>query len=427
MIVKNVGSATAKNVILRDMVPAGTELSATEPRVEPTADGRLVWNAFDLPPNEERVFEYRIVPQVEGEIGSVASVSFAAEASGRTVCTRPQLKLSVASPTETLIGENVRLDISISNPGSGTAKNVVLTEEVPKQFRHPNGPTLNNKIGDLAPGETKQLALTLQTVAAGPVVNKMTVTAESGLTDTVETDVTVNAPELALEINGAAIRYLERSALYRLKVWNPGTAAAKGVRLTAELPPQMKFVATNNEGVYQESTHTVHWELVELPNGVAPGDIELTLLPSSAGAGTLNFRGEGAMNLSSSVSQEITVDGMPALSYEVTSLSDPVEVGRDALYEIKISNRGTKESTNVLLAILLPEPMEVVEADGPTRYTPQSGGIAFGPLGKIAAKEEVVYKLKTRCSLPGDHRVKVQVSSDDMEPLVKEESIRVFN
>ena len=71
--------------------------------------------------------------------------------------------------------------------------------------------------------------------------------------------------------------------------------------------------------------------------------------------------------------------------------------------------------------------MEVSEADGPTRYTPRTGGIAFGPLGKIAAKEEVVYKIKARCAEPGDHRVKVQVSSDDMEPLVKEESVRVYN
>lgn len=426
VILKNTGAGTAKNVVLRDLVPNGTKLVSTAPRVEPTADGELVWTNFDLAPNEERVFEYRLVPEKEGEIGSVASVSFNAEVSGRTRCTRPLLKLAVEAPDAALIGEKVRFDIQITNPGTGVAEKVTLREEVPDQLRHSGGKTLDNAIGSIAPGETKKLTLTLDATGAGMAANRMVVTAEGGLSEEVLNEITVNAPELALEIAGAKVRYLEREAVYTLKVWNPGTAPAREVKLTAELPPQMKFVRTNNEGVYQESTHTVHWELIELPNNVAPGDIELVVMPSEAGTGKLTFRGEGAMNLAANSTHEIQVDGMPALSYAVASLSDPVEVGRDAIYEIRLSNRGTKESTNVNIAVSLPEAMEVVASDGPTRYAPGAGGVVFAPLGRVGAKEEVVYQLTTRCSAPGDHRIKVQVGSDDMEPLVKEESVRVY-
>ena len=426
VLVKNIGTIAAKNVVLRDMIPAGTRLASTTPQIEPTSDGELVWNNFDLAPNEERVFEYCLIPETEGEIGSVANVSFNVEASGKTFCTRPLLKLAVQAPNSVLIGENVRLDIEISNPGTGIARNVSLREEVPDGLRHAGGKALDNSVGEIAPGETKKLSLTVQAAAAGTVANRLYVTADGGLSEEVINTITVNAPELALEIAGAKVRYLEREAVYTLKVWNPGTAAARDVKLIAELPPQMKFVRTNNEGVYQESTHSVHWELVELPNNIAPGDIELVLMPTETGSGKLTFRGEGAMNLAADTTHEIETDGISALSFTVASLSDPVEVGRDAVYEIRLTNRGTKESTNVNIAVTLPESMEAVASDGPTRFAPGQNSVVFAPLARIGAKEEVVYRLTTRSSSPGDHRIQVQVGSDDREPLVKEESIRVY-
>ena len=426
IILRNTGAAAARGVILRDPVPAGTTLVSSTPQADTSESGELVWSGFDLAPSEERSFEYRVVPQVEGTIGSVASVSWNTEVSAKTLCTRPLLKLSVESPEDVLIGEDTRLEISISNPGTGAAHSVVLTEEVPQGLSHAGGELLNNSIGEIAAGETKKLSLTLRAAAAGTVSNRLKVTADGGLSQEAVNEIRINAPELALEITGSKVRYLERESVYRLKVWNPGTASASELKLTAELPPQMKFVATNNEGVYQESTHTVHWELLELPNNIAPGDIELTLLPIQVGTGQLTFRGEGNLNLAASASRDIVVDGMPALSFSAASLSDPVEVGQEAVYEIRISNRGTKESKNVNLAVMLPESMEIVEADGPTRYSPQTGAAVFAPLAQVGAKEEVVYKLTMRCSAIGDHRMKVQVSSDDMQPLVKEESVRVY-
>ena len=425
--VKNVGAATARNVTLRDAVPAGARFVGSEPAAGSSASGDLTWPAFDLAPEEEKVFECRFVPETEGEIGSTATVSFAAEASGRTIVTRPMLKLAVNAPSESLIGEKIKFDIAISNPGSGTATNVTLLENVPDGLEHPSGRTLNNVIGDIKPGETKKLSLTLRTALPGVISNLMTVTADADLKEEATTEIKVNAPELALEIVGAKNRYLQREAVYHLKVWNPGSAPAKGVKLAAELPQGMEFVRTNNEGVYQESTNTVYWELVELPENIAPGEIELVLKPTGAGSGKLVFRGEGENRLTASTEQEVAIDGIAALSYRMTALTDTVENGGEALFEIVLSNRGTKESKNVQLKVTLPEGMEAIEADGPTRYSPQEDGLTFLPLAKVAPKEDVTYKLKTRVARAGDLRLRAEVGSDDMDPLLKEEeSVRVY-
>ena len=424
--IKNTGNAVAHGVTLRDAVPEGARLIEYQPPAAPSAAGEVVWPAFDMQPNEERVFECRFVPETEGVIGSSATVTFASEASGKTTCTRPQLHLAARGPAHTMIGETVKLDIEITNVGTGTARGVTLLENVPEWLSHPSGRMLNNVIGDIKPGEKKELALSLKAVSPGAITNVLSVSTESGLYEEASTDLFVNAPELSLEISGSKQRYLQREAVYRLKVWNPGSAPAKGVKLTAKLPEQMQFVRTNNEGLYQESDRTVHWELVELPEKTAPGEIELVLNPVSIGTGRLVFSGVDNMQLSAATEQEITVDGMTALNYQIQTVNSTVEQGGDALFEIILSNKGTKEASGVEMTVTLPPGMEAVNMEGPTRYTARGNTLVFAPISKIGPQEETIYKLKFRCNTQGDQRLTVQVGAEGIEPLTKEESVRVY-
>ncbi|MBR6481304.1 MAG: hypothetical protein IKT12_06330, partial [Thermoguttaceae bacterium] len=64
--------------------------------------------------------------------------------------------------------------------------------------------------------------------------------------------------------------------------------------------------------------------------------------------------------------------------------------------------------------------------EGPTRYTQQGGTLIFAPISKIGPREETVYKLKVKCSVQGDQRLSVQVGADGIQPLTKEESVRVY-
>ena len=69
-----------------------------------------------------------------GEIGSVAQVTFQAQASVRTICTKPQLSLELTVPEQVLIGTTATIEIVVTNTGSGAATNVVIEEDVPDGF-----------------------------------------------------------------------------------------------------------------------------------------------------------------------------------------------------------------------------------------------------------------------------------------------------
>ena len=424
--VKNVGSAPVRNLVLRDVLPVGARFVAADvATVVPNARGEFAWPPFELAPCSEKTFEYRIIPTQEGEIGSVATLSFAAEASGRVRCVRPALEVEVVAPPEATLGANIDLNVVVANVGTGAATNVALLETIPEGLRHPSGSVLDHALGTLAPGEKKRVPLTLQCVASGTTVNNLVVTADGDLRKEIQTEIKILAPKLELSIDGADAPYLERQTTYRLKAANVGDAAAKDVKLVAEIPDGTTFVSANNLGVYKAETRSVYWDLAELPAGAA-GEIELTLTPTKIGASRLTFGGTGPLGLTAQVAKDVAIDGLPALSYSVKTSPNPVEIGKEIVYEIQLANRGTKASTNATLQIAAPDALKIVSVDGPTRHSQQNGVFVFDAIREIPAKSAVTYKVKAVCEAVGDCRVRFQLSSDDLEPLVKEENVRVY-
>ena len=426
-VLRNVGRSSVKDIVLRDRVPQGTRLLSTAPEGTTTASGELIWSLGNLNANEQIAVEMRILPYREGEIGSVASVGYTAEASVRIAVTRPMLQVEVKAPQEVQLGQTANLEITISNPGSATATGVVLTAYVPEGFYHKDGKTLENRnIDTLKPKESKKLILPLTCTGPGVLVNRLVVKANGNLSVEEKTTIRALSPMLNLEIIGPKQRFLERKAGYRLVVSNPGTASAKNVDLVVYLPTALQFVSTNQSGVYEKSTHTVHWSLEELPPQEA-GEIELVVLPIKSGDHTIRFAGNGQSGLKAEETQSLSVDGLAALSFEVACLSNLIEVGRDTVYEIRVSNRGTKSSGNVVVTANLSEGMNYVSAEGPVRHQSNAGVVLFEPLAQLESKGEKVYRITAKCLADGDHRISVKVQSDELRaPITKEESTRVF-
>lgn len=423
--VRNTGKVPAKNIRIFDKIPLGASLSETIPRVEPGKDGELVWDLGTLDPQQELTVEMRIVPFQEGEIGSVATVIFSMDSSAKTVVTRPLLKLDVKYPEKVTIGEQVTFEITISNPGSGPATGVVLQELVPDGLVHEKGKELLNKVGTIKPKESKRFALTMQANKSGAIANYLCVKADNNLLAEDRSVVNVLAPQISLKIEGTKQRYLERRAVYRLTVSNPGSAPANDVSLSMTLPDGVKFESTDQSGVYDPQTNKVHWALETLPVQDT-GVIELVVVPLKAGDYKMRFLAEGE-NLMAETSHELIVDGLAATSFTVTCLSDPVEIGKETVYEVRVTNRGTKTAKDIVLALQLSEGMTFLNADGPVTYKSKDSIVEFDSLGSLEAKKEKIYKVAARCDAPGDHRIRVQVVSEDLkEPVTKEESTKVF-
>jgi hypothetical protein len=198
------------------------------------------------------------------------------------------------------------------------------------------------------------------------------------------------------------------------------------VELAAQLPPGVKFVRANNAGYYDERTHRVLWNLEELP-AAERGAVELVVMPVDLGPQKIVAAARSADGLSDQVAHTIEVEGLAAVTFEVTDSEDPIEVAGLTEYVIRVGNQGTKAASGVRLSATILGEMEPVEAKGPAAHRIDNLTVSFEPLARLAPTEEAVFRIRVRGHRAGDQRVQVQLTSDDHPaPITKEEITRVY-
>ncbi|MCA9135641.1 MAG: DUF11 domain-containing protein [Planctomycetales bacterium] len=422
--VKNVGGSKALDVQVHDRVPTGMTLTDATPRPDPKYQPELFWELGDLEPNQERTITLQLTPEQEGELGSVARVTFQAAASVRTISTRPELKIAQRAPEKVLIGQQLEIELEVSNPGTGEATGVILQEDVPAGLEHPQGSQLDNLIGNLGPGEIRRQILRMRAVKPGLVQNQIRVKGDDGLESTHTVAVEVIAPELKATLTGPSRRFLERQATYNLEIANVGTADATNVELSVQLDSGFTFVKTDFEGQYDASRHAVFWSLPALPVGQS-GEVPLTLLPVQEGDRVLRTDASADLGIRTTAESRVKVESLAELTFSINDSADPIEVGGQTIYEIRISNSGSRDDTNVQVALQLPPGLQLVEQGD---FTPQGQGIIkFSPRALLKANDEITYQVKAQGIAPGRHLVKAIVTSDQSNvPVTKEESIMVY-
>ncbi|TWT94637.1 DUF11 domain-containing protein [Stieleria varia] len=422
--VQNVGNATALDVRVQDRVPAGMRLQDATPRPDPKYQPELFWVLGDLQAGEERTITLQLVPEQEGELGSVARVTFEAAASVRTVSTRPELKIVQHAVKQVPIGQQVEIELEISNPGSGDATNVLLQENVPDGLSHPAGRELDNLLGTLRPGEQRRQVLRMRAVEPGIVENTITVKGDDGLESTHTIAIEVISPQLQVSLTGPSRRYLERQATFLMNVANAGTDDARNVEIAVQLDRGFTFVETEYEGQYDPSRHAVFWSLPNLGKGES-GQVKLTLLPVEEGERVLQVEATADMGQKATNESRVAVDSLAELSFAISDSADPIEVGGETTYEIKVNNSGSKDDSNVRVQMLLPPGLELV-GNGDFQ-TDGRGTVAFTPKAILQANGEFVYRVKARGTAPGSHIIKAVVTSDQSKVAVtKEEATMVY-
>ena len=162
----------------------------------------------------------------------------------RTTVREPKLKVEqTATSGKVLKGQPVTFKITISNPGDGPARNVVVQAKLSPGLRHESGePNDQNlfeqTLDQIEPHQRVVLdALVADTLLAGEqtcvvVAQSTDVTTSRDDARSVAT-VTVIEPKLKVTIAGDEKRFTDTIATYTITVENPGTATAHNVYVAA--------------------------------------------------------------------------------------------------------------------------------------------------------------------------------------------------
>jgi uncharacterized repeat protein (TIGR01451 family) len=425
IVIRNTGSTTVLSVQVEEQIPAAARFVGADPRPM-NRSGLLVWNLGNLDPGVERRIKIELQPIGEGELDSRALVTFSTASSLHTRVTRPRLTLVKTGPLNVQIGQPAVFQLQISNTGTGPATGVILHDHLPEGLRHTNGPEVETDIGTLAAGESKTITLETTAVKAGRFVNQAVVSGDEGLQALAQVPVVVTEPLLTLQKYGPKRLYLGRTADFKLEVANPGSAPAANVQIVDTLPPEFDFVEASDGGKFDPATRGVTWNIGALPPGQNQM-ISVKGLAKAAGDPVNQAVAHADGGLEAKAAATVHLEGVPALLFEVVDLEDPIEVGAETTYEIRVVNQGTSPTTNLQIIATVPNGMTPREATGPTSHRIQGHEVIFEKLPALAPKADALYRVKVVGDQPGDMRFKAQMTSDQLRsPVYEEESTRVY-
>jgi uncharacterized repeat protein (TIGR01451 family) len=428
IVVRNTSPTPAQNVIVRHRLAPGVVCKGSEPPA--TNDGgELVWNLGTLSAEQSKRIDLTLITQTRGPLNCHAVVTFSAVAAHQIQVREPQLAVKMSGPDKVIAGENVTLLFAISNPGDGIAETVKLKTVLPDGLEHPRGKVIEFDVGNLQPKESKVVQLVCAAKTGGVQKCSIQVFGDGGLTANDATQVDILTPRLDIAMSGPKLRYLDRQAVYVVRVTNPGSAPATNVEVMERIPAGFKFHQASNGGQYQEATRLVSWNLGELQPGQSK-DVAVNLIPTEIGEHRLTAEAKAARGLKSAADIRTNVEGISSLFLEIGHVDDPIEVGSDTEYEICVRNTGTKLETNVEVICTLPEQLEFKGAKCSTtlRYRQEGRDLIFEPLPRLAPKADVIYRVQVRGIAPGDIRFRTRIKSDNVrEPVMREDSTRIYS
>lgn len=427
ILVRNNGSATVEHVTVKPNMPEGAVIKSSEPALP--ISGEPMWKIGTLAPGQSKKIDVVVLSQKRGYQSYTATVHLAASASHLTEVREPLLQIKMKAPEKALVGEPAPIVFTISNPGDGMTENVKVRAMLPEGLDHPRGSAFEIDVGNLAPKETRTLQLACVAKGQGQMKATLSAMAEGGLSSTDSATFELVLPRIDLVLNGPKLRFVDRPARYTMKVSNPSSAAAQGVVVNEVVPAGFKFASASHQGRYDDATRTVSWQLGDLSPGQGR-EIAVDLIPTVPGDHRLAATVNSTRGVRNESAVQTRVEGLSNLQLEVSNADNPVEVGADATYEIRLLNSGTKAESNVEVVCTMPDGVEFRDAKSAagSKARTENRDVIFEPLGRLAPRAEVIYRVTVQGRLPGDVRFRVRVRAEGMtDALIREETTKFYD
>lgn len=425
LVVKNSGKVSAREVVVDAIFPASVRLTHANPEPALVAD-HLEWSIPELAAGEERTIHITMIPSQRGDLATTANVRFTGTAASVFKVEEPLLKITTQAPAEVIIGDPLVQTVTITNPGTGIAQNVKIQIVTPEGLEATRGDRSQIEIGALNPGESRTVRLSFTAIAGGEQTLEVTASADSGLNQAAEATVNVIAPSLAIAVEGPNLRYAGRDARYTLSITNEGQAATNNVRVTHRIPKGFKFLKADKGGTLDANAGSVNWSVGHLEPAQSV-QLKVQLQATELGQFEHHVFASAEHGVTAKADTTTQVEGSASLALEIQDLDDPVEVGQETAYEIRISNTGSKAAQNVGLTFEMPNGVELINVQSATQHLAKNGLILFNDLPELAPGKTALFRVHVRGATEGNQRVRARLTSESIEQeLITEELTKFY-
>ncbi len=270
LTVANTGKAFAKNVVLRDKIPAGMKYNNS-------IEGMVLrWDLGDLAPDETRKITYTLGTIGTGIFTAQAELyvneEFKYQLCFTTKVVAPDLKLKIEGALICYLNKNVSYAVTVNNDGDGSAKEIQIVYTVPDSLEYiessprgifnpkkeDNPATVLWRMESIAPKTKIELFLKLRGKNLGRVANNVKLSSETSEPPAIipleAFAVLLISPVPEMKISQydtddpVTIGY---QTVYVIEMRNEGTGALTNIILKNRIPPEMEFVKAEGMTAYK--------------------------------------------------------------------------------------------------------------------------------------------------------------------------------
>ena len=441
IIVENRSAAGANHVEVRSSVPAhSVYVKATPEPVEvPTkANVRLLWKFGSLAPGARREIVLVVRPDGGGDVEACARVVFEHGQCVRTKIARPVVRVRRTGPGRVALHDLVTYRLEVTNSGAAEAADVVLTDLLPagldfstsKPSTSGENP-LTWKLGNLAPGQTRQVEYQVIAQKDGTFEDRASVTVGGKVVQEAVGKVVVGEPGLSILVTGPLRRSLDLPATYQITVSNPGALPVGNLLVVGDLfhedvsRERVEFLGASAGGGL--AGRDVRWSLGSL----APGErktVQFTLRARREGVFVNVVRASADRGLTARGQARTEFVGGEGLSLDVAKNRDPFPVGGEAVLTFRLRNRTPSPARVTELRVTLPGQLRVTRVQGPGTEAADKQSVTFVPPAVLAAGGEAVYTLTVRGEKTGTGTIRTELSTEALAggvPTAPEETATV--
>lgn len=414
----NISSGNLEDVVVADTPAEGFKATGSTPKHTSAADGAMRWELGKLAKGESKIIKITGSATGVGTLRNCVSAEYAKRACLAVNVVQPKLELVKTMTPEVIQCDPIIVTFAVTNNGTGTAKNVVITDNLPDGLKTKEGnSTIKSNVGDLAAGETKRYKIELKAQRTGTFTNNATANAAGNLKSQAQAKVVVRKPVLTIDKTGPEKVFIGRNATYGIKVTNTGDGEARNLVVTDTLPVNCKLVSSNPKATVSGGKLT--WKFGTL-NTEQSKTISVVVTPN--GAGRLTNSASASAFCAETVTDTVqtAVNGIPAVLLEVVDVTDPVEVGSNTTYIIRVTNQGSADDTNIRILCNLEDTMSFVNATGSTGATKTGQAVEFSPLGVLKPKDSATWNVTVKAEREGDVRFTVKMNTDALKRSVDE-------
>jgi uncharacterized repeat protein (TIGR01451 family) len=411
IVVKNNSSIQAERILVGVNIPSWVDienvnLSTGEKELtDGKNQARLVWSIDKIAGNSSQTMTISATPRKPQvfDVG-VEWTLIPRVGSTNVSVTEPRLEMSIAGPPEVLYGETAIYHVTVRNPGTGTAEDVVVM--LPEALGGERA-----SLGLIEAGKEKNFQVELLARTAGKLNLVAKAAAEGDLKVSAERDLVVRRANLEIAINGPGLKYSGSGAQYTVSITNTGDATASDIISAIALPNGVKYLS----GV--ESVKLIEggmrWPVGTLDAGQSR-TFKVNCLLDTSGDLQLEVGARGRGDLAASDACVTKVETIADLVLSVADPKGPLPTGEDVPYEIKVQNRGSKSAVGVKLVMQFSEGIEPKEASG-LKHQLTDGQVLFSPIEKINPGEEMTVKVTAEAMKAGTHIFRAQLTCDESD------------